>query len=90
MPKNKHRVVAVTWFDSFFQRGELEPHELEHDRVVLVSIGHVMRDTEQVITIAMESHPAENNFRYMISIPKACVMNIQELKVKMPELKPGD
>jgi hypothetical protein len=79
----KHLIrVEVTWNDAHGNAlGEFAQHEIPHAPYVWTTIGYLLREDDNGISLAAEVGET-NNFRGVSFIPKAMI-----LKVKRPKLR---
>ncbi len=77
MPKTK-KVVRVTWVDSFFDTEVHSERDLasEDDMVLIHSVGHLIRETEKLVTIGMDYDETNDNYRHVCRIRRENVRGI--------------
>lgn len=72
--KRKVRVEVVAWFDCSNQRGELHMEEIS-EGIILISVGHLIKETDDVVCIGQDWLPSEQTWRWVASIPKRCIVD---------------
>ena len=78
--KHNPKFVLVTWEDAFYDDGVHSVQELEqeNEQCLLHSAGHLVRETDIIVTIAMDYDETNDNFRRIQRIRKE---NIREMRV---------
>ena len=81
--KDEKEYIAVEWIDASYYdypvsvTSELSP-------IMLCSVGHLVKDMEDYICVALEKSPTEEKFRYVTCIPKSLIKKIVKLNVPPP------
>lgn len=77
----KQVVAVVDWDDASGQEGPVPKHEF-HYLKKLRSFGLLVAETDNIISIAQDFCPEDEDYREILHIPKAIVTKIQRLPVK--------
>lgn len=75
------KLAHIKWFDASYQRGECTADEL-FSEVYLHSAGILVRETETVVTLAIDRYDNDETWRYISHIPKVNIVEIQTFDVK--------
>lgn len=79
------KLVKVTWLDAF---GEVDKtifseHEISHAPLILESVGWLLKEDEEGVTIAMDCNPSEDfTYRNVGFIPAQMITSIDTLYVR--------
>ncbi len=76
---NRPAVVCLTWNDSTGWKGWCKPEDCADGPSSIESIGFVVHETKEYITIST-SYGTTGNFADPICIPKACITMRSDLK----------
>ena len=85
-----NKLVKVTWLDAF---GEVDKtiyseHEISHAPIILESVGWLLRENEEGVTIAMDRNPSEVfTYRNVGFIPAQMVKQVEVLYVRKSRQK---
>ena len=88
MPKRKRRdslppMVRVTWQDASHNSDAevTADHDEEEMGVIMVTVGHLISDTEQGIRIGVDFYmDGSERFRGVTDIPRAYVLKVRKFK----------
>ena len=74
--------VMVEWIDAAHMRGELPADDLPtaFKMPLLQSVGYLVYQDTDFITIAQEWTPATRDFRFLMRIPRVCVKKMYHLE----------
>jgi hypothetical protein len=79
------KLIKVQWLDAF---GEVDKtiyseHEISHKPLILESVGWLLKEDSEGITIAMDWNPSEDfTYRNVGFIPSQMVMEVSTLYVR--------
>jgi hypothetical protein len=74
-------VVMVEWDDAWIDESETEPPDWgEPDVAKCVTVGWLVRNTPELISVALEYQPNSNRFRRVQHVQKEVVRKITILK----------
>ena len=76
------RLVLVEWVDAISNSGWHSPKKELCEVSSCVTVGFLLYDEEDIITIAQNINITSGNIGDTISIPKGCVKRVRTLKVK--------
>lgn len=71
-------LVKVHWRDAWFDPEQLGAGEWK-DEYRVTTVGFVVRDTEDVLSLAQEILPDEDGYRAVTHIPRPLVLQIETL-----------
>lgn len=77
-PKYRHQLVEITWVDAETGHGWEEHEELDTTLPIAITVGFLIRETEDAYLVASTYSEASTNAR--IKIPKGMVKSCQFLK----------
>lgn len=77
----QHAIVWIEWNDASYQTGELTLEEL-NPLIRLHSVGWLLREDDESISIAMERCDEQSTYRHVTHIPKVNVVRIKRVQVK--------
>jgi len=75
-------VVLVRWHDASYQDGPIYIEDIKKE-FILESVGQLMYEDENSITIGMDWHSKRNYWRHVCHIPKGMIKDI--IKISIPE-----
>ena len=78
------QVVVVRWQDAWYDADQGSPGEWRHEYPIL-TVGFLVRDEPDLISIAQELLPQGDGFRSVTHIPRSCVESIRNLD-DLPEI----
>jgi hypothetical protein len=73
-------IVVVEWIDASYEDGPLSLREIE-PLIRLKSVGWLLREDKESISIAMEKADEDELFRSVTHIPKVGIIKIKRIKV---------
>jgi hypothetical protein len=80
--KPKYPLVWVEWVDSceLSINAEVEEHEIP-DLQNLIQVGHLIKETDDAISVAGCYKPKCKSYDYVITIPRFAILKIRRLKI---------
>jgi hypothetical protein len=74
-------IAYIRWKDASFQEGVIEKDDLLPD-FTLYSVGFLIEDRDDYITISQDLYPQGNTFREVLHIPTAYIEKIKKQVVQ--------
>jgi hypothetical protein len=71
------RIYLAEWHDAWFDQDEAE-HDWRDDYLV-TTVGFLVRETEDIVSLAAEQLPDDEGFRAITHIPRALVERLVEI-----------
>lgn len=75
-------LTYVRWLDASYQRGECCEHEL-CEEVYLHTAGILVRETDRVVSVAMDRYDAEGTWRHIQHIPKGMIVGRKDVVLEV-------
>lgn len=75
-------LVHVRWVDSTWEGGWVTIDGIIHDPDICESVGWLVRETRDVVTVAGHRSPATNGFCGVMTIPRVAVMSVRQIREK--------
>ncbi len=77
----RNRIVLIDWEDANFEHGWLCGGEVSGELIPTKSLGFVVAEDEDKISIA-QNKSAIDTFMGIMTIPKSCIIDIREMRVR--------
>jgi hypothetical protein len=71
--------VLVLWQDAWFDSDQCGENDWRDDYLVS-TVGFIVRDTDTVLSIAMERLPDEDGYRAVTHVPKGMIVEVRSLE----------
>lgn len=70
-------IIEVEWYDSSYNSGTFERIEAEqHKPIHIFTVGMVVKDVKDHITLATDHYDVERTFRYLHTIPSINILHV--------------
>jgi hypothetical protein len=79
--------VLVLWQDAWFDPDQCAENEWR-DEYLVSSVGFIVRETDTVLSIAMERLPDEDGYRAVTHVPWAMIVEVRSLEHRADARKP--
>lgn len=73
--KRKHKILLVTWLDAESIDGWTEGDQIDHEIAPVVSIGFLLKEDPESITLALNHDTKNDSYSCIMKIPAGMIVN---------------
>ena len=67
------KILEVIWEDSFYNSGPLTADKIDEKLMILHIVGYLVKETSELLVIAGEYIPEDDDWRYIHAIDKRAI-----------------